>query len=133
MQREPTKIERDQFENMMIGGILALNGVESNAPAYYWELTTLHGLLYIAIVPSLYGIHTVFQTRPDIDTIGGVQVDAQTGCWNHYRPHTKDPLKAAWSVIAGLCQVVWGDYVPDTTGDGGCMTPVKTDKWNHPR
>lgn len=112
MIHKPTSDKLYEFENIMIGGIIALGGSECDRCGYDWELTTLYGKLRVNIVPSLFGIHTIFETKPDVDVLGGVRIDPLSGKWNNHRTRAGTPRIAAAKLIDELRRVVFGDYVP---------------------
>ena len=114
MIHKPTKDKRDEFENLMIGGIKGMGGSKCDRCGYNWELTTLYGTLVIEIMPSLFGIHAKFQTKPDVDVLGGIRVNPISGQWNTYRYKTDVPRIAATQLIDTLRTLVFGDYLPAT-------------------
>ena len=109
MARKSAKAKLDEFENLMIGGIIALGASElDDCSAYDWELMTLHGKLLVSIEPNLFGIQTRFDIIPDIKILGGVRINPYSGKWNHYRIEIQIPRVAAGQLIDELSQVVSG-------------------------
>ena len=116
MARKPAKNKLCEFDNLMIGGIIALGGLEYDNYGYKWELATIYGKLGISIVPDMYGIHTRFDHIPDVESIGGAEVNQYSGKWNHYRIGMDIPRTAASQLIHILSTIAidirYGGSVP---------------------